>query len=268
MAAIRCKECSFVAAKNEDYCPECGAMYVEPLDYVDDSLVGQSRARAAKPEKKKGGGLFSSLFGGGAKEESAPTTSRPAVAATRNTAPPADVPRDQLKIRCQECKHIVLLDGHDGYCPDCGAFFVEPHDYITPETLAAEKEAVQAAIENYRPVEKSFEEMTPQEQLNHLKEQVDDTWDLIIKERHVLNEKANECMQCFTAAGTIKSEDQYEVMASMIKQRYHNLQDFELIRADYMRLLEDFSKRHDQLLKAKAAFVDHQTALKQGQPAS
>ncbi|MGE3724908.1 MAG: hypothetical protein AB7I41_05110 [Candidatus Sericytochromatia bacterium] len=264
--AIRCKECSFVAAKNEDYCPECGAMYVEPLDHVDDSLVGQSRARAAKPEKKKGG-LFSSLFGG-AKEETTPSAPRPVAAAVRSSAPPADVPRDQLKIRCQECKHIVPLDGHDGYCPDCGAFFVEPHDYITPESLAAEKEAAQAAIENYRPVEKSFEEMSPQEQLNHLKEQVDDTWDLIIKERHVLNEKANECMQCFTAAGTIKSEDQYEVMASMIKQRYHNLQDFELIRADYMRLLDDFSKRHDELLKAKEAFLAHQASLKQGQPAS
>lgn len=268
MAAIRCKECSFVAAKNEDYCPECGAMYVEPLDYVDDSLVGQGRARAPKPEKKKGGGLFSSLFGGGSKETSEPTVTKSVASTPRKSAPPPDVPRDQLKIRCQECKHIVPLDGHDGYCPDCGAFFVEPHDYITAESLAAEKEAAQASLENYRPVEKTFEEMTPQEQLNYLKEKVDDTWDLIIKERHVLNEKANECMQCFTAAGTIKSEDQYEVMASMIKQRYHNLQDFELIRADYLRLLEDFSKRHDELLQAKEAFLSHQAALKQGQPAS
>lgn len=270
MAAIRCKECSFVAAKNEDYCPECGAMYVEPLDYVDDSQVGQNRARAvAKPEKKKGGGLFSSLFGGGAKEEASHAVAKSAPAPARSSAPPPDVPRDQLKIRCQECKHIVLLDGHDGYCPDCGAFFVEPHDYITPETLAAEKEATQAAIASYRPTEqKTFAEMSAQEQLGHLKEQVDDIWDLIIKERHVLNEKANECMQCFTAAGTLKSEDQYEVMASMIKQRYHNLKDFELIRADYMRLLDDFSKRHDELLKAKEAFLAHQAALKQGQPAS
>jgi hypothetical protein len=263
MSAIRCKECSFVASKNEGFCPECGAMYVEPFDLVDDSLVGQARPRATKPEKKKGGGLFSSLFGSSAKEDV--SSEKPSSKASPATVtPPPDLPRDQIKIRCQECKHIVSLDGHDGYCPDCGAFFVEPHDYITEDILAAERAAAQAELKTYRPVEMSFEQMSPQEQLLHLKEQVADTWDSIIKDRHVLNEKANECMQCFTAAGTIKSEDQYEVMASMIKQRYHNLHDFELIYADYKRMLDEFSKVHDTLLAAREAYMSHEEALKKG----
>ncbi|PIQ23896.1 hypothetical protein COW36_11495 [bacterium (Candidatus Blackallbacteria) CG17_big_fil_post_rev_8_21_14_2_50_48_46] len=267
--AVRCKECNFVAKKNDGFCPECGAMYVEPLDIVDESAAVNNTNRAMpKPEKKKGGGLFSSLFGGGNKEESVAHSTPIVQNKPLNSAPPPDVPRDQLKIRCQECQHIVPLDGHDGFCPDCGAFFVEPHEYITEEILAAEKAAQQAEIETYRPVEKSFEEMNPFEQLEFLKEKVADTWDQLIKDRHVLNEKANECMQCFTAAGTIKSEDQYEVLASTIKQRYHNLHDFELVYADYKRLLADFSKAHEGLLEARESYLKHEASVKQSQSAS
>jgi Zn finger protein HypA/HybF involved in hydrogenase expression len=261
MPAIRCKECRFVSAKNEGFCPECGAMYVEPFDYVDESLVGSAQRPPTRHEKKKGGGLLSSLFGGGKRESEAALTDISPRPTHVQHAPPADVPRDQLKIRCQECKHIVPLDGHEGYCPDCGAFFVEPHEYITADSLAAEKAAETAARDSYRPVEKSFDQMNDQEKLAHLKEQVADTWDQIIKDRHVLNEKANECMQCFTAAGTIKSEDQYEVLASTIKQRYHNLEDFELVYADYKRLLADFSKQHEQLLQAQQNYVAYERQL-------
>lgn len=268
MSAIRCKACSFVAAKNEGFCPECGAMYLEPFDYVDASAVGTVARPALKTEKKKGGGLFASLFGGGGRQETA--VDAPAISAPRKVSapPPPDVPRDQLKIRCQECRHIVPLDGHDGFCPDCGAFFVEPHEYVTEEILAQEKAATQAEINSYRPVEKSFDEMNDQEKLAFLKEKVADTWDQIIKERHVLNEKANECMQCFTAAGTIKSEDQYEVLASTIKQRYHNLQDFELVYADYKRLLAEFSKSHELLLQAREEYLAHEDRMKQQQTTS
>lgn len=264
MSAIRCKACHFVAATNQGFCPECGAMYIEPFDYVDANAAITNAA--PKVEKKKKGGLLASLFGGGRRQE--PTLepgiqSQPASSPSLTSALPPDLPQDQLKIRCQECRHIVLMGEQDGFCPDCGAFFVEPYEYVTEEMLAQEKAAAQAEIDNYRPVEKPFEEMNDHEKLVFLKEKLADAWDQIIKDRHVLNEKANECMQCFTAAGTIKSEDQYEVLASTIKQRYHNLQDFELVYADYKRLLAAFSKSHETLLQVRAEYLAHEARMKQ-----
>lgn len=247
MSAVRCKECQFVSKENNGFCPECGAMYVEPLDYVDASLAGKAPAQV-KVEKKKGG-LLASLFGSKSESESklAASASAPLASKPRQTALP-DAPRDQIRLRCQECEEMTGIDDHEGYCPNCGAFFVEPFDYVTQESLAAEREALQADISQYKPVQKSFEEMSDAEKLAHLKEKLADTWDQIAKDRYVLNEKANECMQCFTAAGTIKSEDQYEVLASTIKQRYHNLQDFEILNREYRQLLEQFNRLHEELL--------------------
>jgi DNA repair ATPase RecN len=108
--------------------------------------------------------------------------------------------------------------------------------------------------------------MNDQEKLAHLKEQVADTWDQIVKDRYVLNEKANECMQCFTAAGTIKSEDQYEVLASTIKQRYHNLQDFEIFHREYKQLLDQFNQLHEQLLAVRARYAEQMQGMEQPQP--
>lgn len=260
--AVRCKECAFVAKNNEGYCPDCGAMYVEPLEMVDDSLAGRPAARP-KAEKKKGGGLFSSLFGGGGKDEPV-TPSRPAAAAApaKQSELPTDVPRDQVKIRCRECQELAQLDAHEGFCPNCGAFYVEPHDYVTPGTLAAEREALQAEVDKHKKVVKSFDEMNAQEKLQHLQEQVEDTWDQLMKDRHVLNEKANECMQCFTAAGTLKSEDQFEVMASMITQRYKNLEDFEILYREYKKLLDAFNGVHDQLVAERKAMQEQQSLAK------
>lgn len=273
MPAVRCKECAFVAKENNGYCPECGAMYVEPLEIVDESLVGRAPARP-KVEKKKGGGLLSSLFGG-AKEEPA---SRPSSSSTTRSAGgaampasggklPEGVPLDQVKIRCQECQHLGPVEGHSGYCDNCGAFYVEPLDYVTPDILAAEVKSQQADLEKYKRVVKTFDEMDHGEKLHHLKEKVADTWDQIAKDRHVLNEKANECMQCFTAAGTIKSDEQYEVLASMIKQRYHNLKDFEIFYREYKQLLDQFNELHEQLLVARQAYTDQDRQAKPAQTA-
>jgi ribosomal protein S27E len=271
MPAVRCKECLFVAAKNEGFCPECGAMYVEPLDLVDESEALKSVSRPAyRPEKKKGGGLFGSLFGG-SKGEKTETASVTAAAPSRPASPPPDIaniPRDQLKIRCQECKHITAADGHDDYCPSCGAFFVEPLTYVTPEMLAAEAEQKQAEIAVFKKQVKTFAEMSPQEQLNHLKEDIADIWDKITKDRHVLNVKANECMQCFTAAGTIKTDNPNEELASMIKQRYHNLQEFEMLNTEYRRMLDAFSAEHDRLRAAQQRYAEHEQALKAAQPSA
>lgn len=264
MSAVRCKECQFVAKDNQGFCPECGAMYVEPLDYVDASLAGKATIQQVKVEKKKGGGLLASLFGSKPEE-----TSRKVSHSVSDQAEPArqsvlpDVPRDQIRIRCQECEEMTGLDDHQGYCPNCGAFYVEPFDYVTQQSLAAAREALQADISHYKPVEKRFDEMNDQEKLGHLKEKLADTWDQIIKDRYVLNEKANECMQCFTAAGTIKSEDQYEVLASTIKQRYHNLQDFEILNREYRQLLEQFNSLHDKLLQVQQEYAQLSQQMQQ-----
>ncbi len=262
--AVRCKECHHVAAKDEGYCPECGAMYVNP-EIVDDSLVGQATSRP-KPQKKKGGGLFSSLFGG-TKSEPEPTHST-FTEEVKETALPEGVAREDIRIRCQECKEVTQIDDHDGYCPGCGAFYVQPHEYITPDTLEAERQALQAEIDRQTQPDKSFDEMNDMEKLEHLSEKVADTWDQLIKDRHVLNVKANECMQCFTAAGTIKSEDQFEVMASTVKQRYQNLEDFEMLNREYRQLLDQFSEIHDKLVDARKAQAEQQQKVKQAQGVS
>lgn len=270
MAAVRCKECAFVAKKNDGFCPECGAMYVEPLELVDESLAGKAPARTApKAEKKKGGGLLSSLFGSkDSKEESAGKSMASQAAPQRSGQLPEGVPRDQIKIRCQECKHLSGVDQHSGYCDNCGAFYVEPHDYVTTESLAAERQAEHASLDQYKPVHKTFDQMDEAEKLHHLKENVADIWDRIVKDRYTLNEKANECMQCFTAAGTIKSEDQYEVLASMIKQRHHNLKDFEIFYREYKQLLEQFETLHEELLAARREYIQQEKQTQQVQASS
>ncbi len=279
--AVRCKECAFVSKKNEGFCSDCGAMYVEPLDIVDDALVGQATARP-KPEKKKSGGLFSSLFG--SKNEapestysasaSTPVVSGPpgphetASASEAKSEFPEGTPREQVKIRCRECEELTMVDDHDGYCPNCGAFYVDPHQYVTPQLLAAEREVQRAEIEKMKQSKKSFDQMDELEKSQHLAEKVQDTWDQIIKDRHVLNQKANECMQCFTAAGTINSDDQFEVMDSMIVQRYKNLEDFEILNREYQKLLKDFNSLHDQLKAIRQEHAEQQERAKQAQVAS
>lgn len=264
--AVRCKECQHVAAKDEGYCPDCGAMYVDP-EIVDDSLVGQAVARP-KPAKKKGGGLFSSLFGGGKSESEA--TARPSYTPeeVKETPLPEGVDRKDILIRCQECKETAQIDDHDGYCPSCGAFYVQPYTYVTPQSQAAEREALQAEIDKQRQPKKTFDQMNDMEKLEHLNEKVQDTWDQLIKDRHVLNVKANECMQCFTAAGTIKSDDQFEVMASTVKQRYQNLEDFDILNREYRQLLDQFSAIHDKLVEAREELTAHQQKVKQAQGVS
>lgn len=267
MAAVRCKECAFVSKKNDGFCPECGAMYVEPLDLVDESLAGKAPARVApKTEKKKGGGLFS-FFGGSAREEREPAIRPAAQQVQKSSKLPEGVPREQIKIRCQECQHLEGIDSHQGYCDSCGAFYVEPFDYVTPTSLAEELQANQAELEKYKKVQKTYEEMSEPEKLAHLKEQVQDIFDQIVKDRYVLNEKANECMQCFTAAGTINSEDQFEVLTSMIKQRHHNLKDFEILQREYLQLLKDFSGLHEKLEQARQACAEQERRMKQAQAA-
>lgn len=266
--AVRCKECQYVAAKDEGYCPDCGAMYDANPEIVDDSLVGQTPVRS-KPVKKKGGGLFSSLFGG-SKSEAEHAPARHAVPAgdVKETPLPEGVDRKDIQIRCQECKETTQIDNHDGYCPGCGAFYVQPFTYITPQSQAAEREALQAEIDKQSRPKKTFDEMNDMEKLEHLNEKVNDTWDQLIRDRHDLNVKANECMQCFTAAGTIKSDDQFEVMASTVKQRYQNLEDFEMLNREYRQLLDQFSAIHDKLVAARDELLTHQQKVKQAQGVS
>lgn len=270
--AVRCKECTFVAKQNDGFCPECGAMYVEPVEVVDDSLVGKAQSSLATKTEKKKGGLFSSLFASKETKEETPakqsSSASSAASAKVSGQLPEGVPRDQIKIRCQSCQELAGIDDHQGFCDHCGAFYVEPFDYVTAESLAAERVAEQANIEKYRPVKKTFEEMTEAEKAEHLKEKVADVWDQIVKDRYILNEKANECMQCFTAAGTINSDDQNEVLASMIKQRHHNLKDFDIFYREYQQLLEQFTTLHESLLQANRNYAEQAKKAQQVQAAS
>lgn len=263
--AVRCKECSFVAKEDEGFCPECGAMYVDP-EIVDESEALKPQKTSVAP-KKKSGGLFSSLFGGGKKDTSHTETPSSYSDEPQVSEMPDDVDRSEIKVRCKECKEITGVDDHDGYCPGCGAYFVEPMDYVTNDSLAAERAAQAEELEKYKNVKKDFSEMNDVEKLEYLDEKVEDQFDQLIRDRHVLNEKANECMQCFTAAGTIKSNDQFEVMASMVEQRFANLEDFEMLKTEYLRLLNEFKVSHDKLVEARQEFLEQQNKVKGGAPA-
>ena len=36
MAKIKCKECYTIAEETEEYCPECGALFIAPFTYVEE----------------------------------------------------------------------------------------------------------------------------------------------------------------------------------------------------------------------------------------
>ena len=105
---------------------------------------------------------------------------------------------------------------------------------------------------------KPFEEMTQEEKVTFLKEQIEDLRDRTVTQRHFLTEKANECMQCFTSAGSIRSNDHDEVLGSIIKRRFDNLDEFEVLFIEYKRMLDEIMDTFEQMQNSKKLFTEFQ----------
>ena len=155
MPAIRCKECRFVAAENTGFCPECGAVYVEPFEYVDESFISQKSTKVEKPNKKRIG-FLSALFSKDADDWDDPLVETSTEEVIDPGLQTVDLSFEGLKIRCQECRNTVLANDHEGYCPDCGAFFVKPYDYVTEEETKSKRPPTLVMLQ----ADKPFEELS------------------------------------------------------------------------------------------------------------
>lgn len=277
MSAVRCQECRSIVPESDGFCEDCGAVFTEPLEYVDESYLEQKKEqkKQKKEKKAKKGGFFSALFGSSddfdhplmSDAPLKPDESLRTQAEEAEDGLEVELSFDDLKIRCQECSETVLANDHEGFCPDCGAYFVKPYQYVSKES--EQKKAAASYIPLAPEESKSFEDMNDQEKLNFLKEKAEDIRDDLNNKRHHLNEKANECMQCFTAAGTLRSQDIDEVYSSMIKKRFENLSDFEVLFVEYKRQLEEFKDSFNTMITVKKEYVDfHQkVAPPEGEPA-
>lgn len=148
------------------------------------------------------------------------------------------------KIRCKECGSAAEETEH--YCPDCGAIFVAPFTYVDQEKKIAEAVA---------PKTKSLEEMSFEERVHVLDEKCHDIRDELVRLKHELNEKANECMRCFTAAGIARAKDFDDDIANMLYKRRENMEDSEMIVNEYNALLSKMESKLRDLEEAKEDLI-------------
>jgi len=147
------------------------------------------------------------------------------------------------KIKCRECKSIA--EETETYCPECGAIFVQPFLYLEAEKKK-EQDLIASATQK-----KSPEQMNKEEKLKFLDEKCHDIRDELVKLRHHINEKANECMRCFTAAGIARANNFDDDIANMVYKRKENLEDIDLVLAEYRVLLQKMDTFMIELENAK-----------------
>lgn len=148
------------------------------------------------------------------------------------------------KIKCRECRSIA--DETETYCPECGAIFVPPFNYVDDEKKKA------AAI---APKVKSPEQMTTEEHIHELEEKCHDVRDELTKLRHDINEKANECMRCFTAAGIARARDFDDDIANILYKRNENLEDIDVLLMEYKQILSKIQEKLQELDFAKEDLI-------------
>jgi hypothetical protein len=144
------------------------------------------------------------------------------------------------KIKCKECRSVA--EETETYCPECGAIFREPFTYVEDEKKLAEAVAPKA---------KSPEEMTVDDHIHSLDEKCHDIRDELVKFRHDINEKANECMRCFTAAGIARAKAFDDDIANILYKRKENLEDIEVVLLEYRQILTKIEDKLALLEKAK-----------------
>ncbi len=144
------------------------------------------------------------------------------------------------KIKCKECRSIA--EETETYCPECGAIFMQPFMYVEEEKKIAEAVAPKA---------KSPEEMTAEDHIHSLNEKCHDIRDDLVKFRHDINEKANECMRCFTAAGIARAKDFDDDIANLLYKRKENLEDVEVVLGEYRVILSKIETKLQALEAAK-----------------
>ena len=271
MAKVRCNECKKITEEKEGFCEECGALFQGPLTYVTEEEIEaaeQSKRLAEGPKKKKSNGLFGFLKKTFEVNDRL-TENDDDETKNRSTDDDDDEeidtsvldakPLSERKIRCNECRAVSLGIGN-GYCGDCGAIFVPPYTYADIEkTSKKEKEQVAKFIQSLassKKTPKPFNEMNIEEKIKFLNENIEDLRDKTVTQRHFITEKSNECMQCFTSAGSIRSNDHDEVLASIIKRRFDNLAEFDPTYIEYKRMLEELKETFEELQNSKLTLIN------------
>jgi len=149
------------------------------------------------------------------------------------------------KIRCKECR--MIADEHKEYCPECGAIFMPPFTYVDDEKKAVEAIKVKQKSEE----EKSFEE-----KLHDLDERYLSVHDELVKLRYEINQKADECMRCFTAAGLGRTKDFEEEMSNIYYKRTENLEEVNILLNEYRAVLDRLKIELDNIAKAKEELIE------------
>jgi RNA polymerase subunit RPABC4/transcription elongation factor Spt4 len=145
------------------------------------------------------------------------------------------------QIKCKECSFIT--EETETYCPECGALFVKPFLYIDEEKKIAEEFA--------KKTEPKLDTDSFDYKLKLLEEKCMDIRDELVKIRHLLNEKSNECQRCFTAAGISKANNFDDDIGNIVYKRKENLEEIDILLMEYRKLLNQLEQKYIELENSK-----------------